>query len=91
MTHKNSAGRKRDDLKTLNCTSSTVQKLRFGVKRKLFESSFQTKKNERIWIYMEKVMIKFVSKGQIYQKYVNQRFQVLLWQFGYGFCTSLSS
>jgi len=62
-----------------------------GVKRKLFESSFQKEKNQRIWSSMEKVMIKLVSKGHICQEYVNQRFQVLLWQFGYGFCTSLSS
>jgi len=40
---------------------------------------------------VEKVMIKLVSKGQICQEYMNQRFQVLLWQFSYGFCTSLSS
>jgi len=40
---------------------------------------------------VEKVMIKLVSKGQICQEYMNHRFQVLLWQFGYGFCTSLSS
>jgi len=52
MTHKNSAGRKHDGFKTLNYTSSTAQKLpessfqkkkgtnAFGVKRKLFESSF---------------------------------------------------
>ena len=36
-------------------------------------------------------MIKLVSKGQIYQEYVNHRFQVLVWQFGYGFGTFLSS
>jgi len=59
--------------------------------RKLYESSFQKKKNQRIWSSVEKVMIKLVSKGQICQEYVNQRFQDLLWQFGYGFCTSLSS
>ena len=50
----------------------------FGVKRKIFESSFHTKKNQRIWSFVEKVMIKLVSKGQICQEYGNQRFQVML-------------
>jgi len=34
MTHKNNVGRKRDDFKTLNCSISAVQKLRFGFPRK---------------------------------------------------------
>jgi len=34
MTHKNNAGRKLDDFKTLNCTSSAVQKLRFLCQKK---------------------------------------------------------
>jgi len=32
------------------------------------------KKNQRIWSSMAKVMIKLVSKGQICEEYVNQRF-----------------
>jgi len=34
MTHKNSVGRKCDDFKTLNCTRSAVQKLRFWLQKK---------------------------------------------------------
>jgi len=34
MKHKNSVGRKRDDFKTLNCTSSAIQKLRFWCQKK---------------------------------------------------------
>jgi len=35
-----------------------------GVKRKLFESTFQQKKNQGIWSSLERVMVKLVSKGQ---------------------------
>jgi len=34
MTHENSAGRKLDDFKTLNCTSSAVQNLCFWCQEK---------------------------------------------------------
>jgi len=34
MTHKNIAGKKFEDFKTLNCTSSTVKKLRFWCQKK---------------------------------------------------------
>jgi len=92
MTHKNSAGNKRDDFKTFNCTSSAVQKLRFGVKRKLSESSFQKKK--------EPTHLEFY--GESYDQISEQRSDLLKIResafsdfvvavFGFGFCTSLSS
>jgi len=44
------------------------------IKRKPCESSFQNKKNERIWSFVERVMIKWVSKGQNCWEYEKQSF-----------------
>jgi len=44
MTHKNSAGRKRDDFKTLNYTSSAAQKLR---------SLSLVSKKQKEWTHLE--------------------------------------
>jgi len=60
------------------------------IKGKPCESSFQQKKNERIWSSVERVMIKGVSKGQSCREYEKQRFQVMLWQFWLRFCDSFA-
>ena len=39
---------------------------------------------------MERVMIKWVSKGQSCREYEKQRFQVMLWQFWLRFCDSFA-
>jgi len=61
------------------------------IKRKICESSFKQKKSEHIWSFVERVMIKWVSKGQSCREYKKQRFQVMLWQFWLRFCDSFCS
>jgi len=60
-------------------------------KRTLCESSFQKKKElTHLEFCGERVMIKWVSKGQSYREYEKQRFQVMLWQFWHRFYDSFA-